>query len=194
MSSTLIVILTNNLLKSMGGDAALSIYAIIGKLYSSLSTPQIGIMQGMQPIVGYNYGMKEYSRVKKTIRLSIIASIVYGIAISALCLAIPSLWLSMMSKDTQIITSGIPVLRIMSLALPISGIALMISAYFQAAGKASLAIGLSLGSILIIRLPVLLIMSLLFQLKGVWLSEVIAEGILCILSLWLLSRFQESLI
>jgi putative MATE family efflux protein len=194
MSASLMAILTNNLLKELGGDAALSVYAIAGKLYTSLSTPQVGIMQGMQPIAGYNYGLKEYRRVKMAMRLSVIASIIYGLLVCTLCLAIPSNLLSAMSKDRYVVISGIPALQMMSLAFPLAGIALMVAAYFQATGKASKAIGISLGGIILVRIPVLLILSMLFGLNGIWLSEVIAEAILCTISLWMLRRFQKSLI
>lgn len=193
MSASLMAVLTNNLLKSMGGDAALSVYAIVGKLIGSLGTPQIGIMQGMQPIAGYNFGLKEFKRVKKTIRLSVLASVIYGVLVCALCLIIPSQMLSVMSKDEVVITSGIPALRMMALSLPLAGIVLMVSAYFQATGKASAAVGLSLGGILAVRIPVLVLMALLFRLNGIWLAEVIAEMILCIVSLWMLRRFQKKL-
>lgn len=193
MSTSLMVIITNNFLKTMGGDAALSVYAIVSKLFGGLNTVQTGIMQGMQPIVGYNFGRREYSRVKKAMRLSMITSIGYGLLVSVLCLFIPSALLNVMSKDHAVITAGIPALRLMALALPISGIMLMISSYFQATGKASTAIGLSLGSTLAVRIPVLIIMAFLLQLNGIWLSEVISEGILCVISLWLLGRYQRSL-
>jgi putative MATE family efflux protein len=193
MSASLMAILMNNLLKSLGGDAALSIYAIVGKLIGSLGTPQIGIMQGMQPIAGYNFGLKEYQRVKKTIRLSIAASVIYGVLVCAICLVIPQVLLSAMSKDSQVVTSGVPALRMMALSLPLAGIVLMVSAYFQATGKASIAVGLSLGGIIIIRIPVLIILSILFGLNGIWLTEAISEVLLCIISLWIFRRFQKSL-
>lgn len=193
MSASLMAVLINNFLKSMGGDAALSVYAIVGKLYGSLGTPQIGIMQGMQPIAGYNFGLKEYRRVKKAIRLSVLASIAYGLLICAICLIIPSQMLSIMSKEATVVAAGIPALRMMALALPLAGIVLMVSAYFQATGKASAAVGLSLGGILAVRVPVLIIMALLFKLNGIWLTEVISELILCSISVWMLCRFQRTL-
>jgi putative MATE family efflux protein len=194
ISSSVIVILINNLLKNLGGDSALSIYAIVGKLFSGFSTPQVGIMQGMQPVVGYNYGLKAYNRVKKTVKLSIGASVAYGLLACILCMAFPALLISIMSDDSSIISSGTSVLRMMSLAYPLAGVVLMISAYFQAVGKASKAVALSFGGILAVRIPVLLIMSMVFDLNGIWLSEVIAEIVLCIVSVIMLRNYQQSLV
>jgi Na+-driven multidrug efflux pump len=187
-------VLVNNLLKYMGGDTALSVYAIVGRLYSSLSTPQIGIMQGMQPIAGYNYGLQKYGRVRKAVRLSILTSITYGVFICLLCLAIPSGLLSILSKDTEIIKSGVPALRMMSLAYPISGVALMVTAYFQSIGKVSKAVALSFGGIVAVKIPVMAGMALLFHLNGIWLAEMISELILCIIAALMLRSCQKSLI
>ena len=71
ISAGLVVIVTNNLLRLIGGDSALGVFAIVNRLYSGLNTPQIGIMQGMQPILGYNFGQKQLDRVRKTITYSL---------------------------------------------------------------------------------------------------------------------------
>lgn len=193
ISSSIIVIITNNLLKNLGGDSALGIYAIVGRLYSGLSMPQVGIMQGMQPIVGYNYGLREYSRVNKVLKLSANASVAYGFLACILCLAFPALLLSIMSEDPSIISSGASVLRMVSLANPLAGVVLMITAYFQAAGKALKAVALSFGGILAVRIPVLLIMAIAFKLNGIWLSEAVSEVVLCIAAVMMLVRYQKSL-
>lgn len=193
ISTSLIAVLTNNLLRTMGGDAALSVYAIVSKLYFGLSTPQVGIMQGMQPIAGYNYGKQAYQRVKKTVRLSLIVSVMYGTLVCVLCQTVPHALLSVMSKEEAVVLAGVPALRLMSLALPLVGVVLMVSAYFQAVGKASAAVALTLGGIIAVRIPILLIMAFLFELRGIWLSDAITEIILCIVSVGMLRRFQRTL-
>src|SRR5436305_14344215 len=67
ISASMVVIVTNNLLRLIGGDSALGVFAIVNRLYSGLNTPQTGIMQGMQPILGYNCGKKRFGRVRKTL-------------------------------------------------------------------------------------------------------------------------------
>ena len=190
LSASIIVIVMNNLLKVIGGDTALGVFAIVGKLYSSLNTPQTGIVQGMQPIAGYNFGQKKFDRVRKTIRLSIGSSMVYGLVVCILCLAIPAAMLSLLSKEPLIISEGRTALRLMALACPVSGISVLIAAYFQSAGRAKEALLITLGGIMLIKLPVLLITSRLFSLTGIWLSESISELLLCLLS-WLFLRKTE---
>jgi len=186
ISASLVVIITNNLLKLIGGDSALSIFAIIGKLYSALNMPQTGLMQGMQPIVGYNFGQKRFERVRKTITLSLGATVTYGLLICSLCWLIPASLIALLSKESTIITGGQTALSLLALAYPVSGVGIMVAAYFQSVGKAREALLLTLGGILLVKLPVLLLGSRLFALSGIWASEAVSELILCIVSLTML--------
>jgi Na+-driven multidrug efflux pump len=190
ISTSLVVIVTNNLLKSIGGDSALSVYAIIGRLFSALAIPQMGIVQGMQPLVGFNFGQKRFERVRKTISLSLVTTVIYGLVICGLCLLIPATLISLLSKESIIITEGQTALRLLSLSYPLSGIAIMVAAYFQFVGRAKQALILTLGGIFLVKLPVLLLASRLFALNGIWVSEAVSEFILWVDSLILLRKYQ----
>ncbi len=190
ISTSLVVIVTNNLLKAIGGDSALSVFAIIGRLYSALTIPQSGIVQGMQPIVGYNFGRKHFDRVRKTIKLSLGTTVLYGVLVCSICIMIPATLINLLSKETIIITQGQTALRIMSFACPLGGISVMVAAYFQSVGKAKDALMIALGGILLVKLPVLLLASKLFALNGIWVSEAISESILCVVALLMLRNYQ----
>lgn len=190
ISTGLIVIVTNNLLRLMGGDSALGIFAIVNRLYAAISMPQAGIVQGMQPLVGYNFGMRRFDRVRGTITLSLGAAVVYGLLVCSICLLIPATLITLLSQETVIITEGQIALRLLSLAYPLSGVAIMVAAYFQSVGKAKEALLLTLGGILLVKLPVLLLASRLFALDGIWAAEAVSELILCIVSLIMLKNFQ----
>lgn len=191
LSASLVVIVTNNLLKTIGGDSALSIFAIVSRLFSSLNTPQTGIVQGMQPILGYNFGKKNFERVRQTITYSLGSSVVYGLLICALCLLIPAAMIGLLSKEPAIIAEGQIALRLMALACPVGGISVMVAAYFQSAGRAKEALLITLGGIILVKLPVLLLASSLFSLTGIWVSEAASELILCVVSLLMLRSYQE---
>lgn len=192
-SAGLVVIITNNLLKAIGGDSALSVYAIIGRLYSSLSTPQMGVVQGMQPILGYNFGLKQFDRVRKTIAYSLGSVAVYGLAVCTLCLLIPGVFIGLLSNEPAIIAEGQPALRIMALALPLGGIPVLVAAYFQSAGRAREALIITLGGIILVKLPVLLIASSLFSLTGIWAAEAVSDLILCTAALMMLKSYQSKI-
>jgi putative MATE family efflux protein len=190
ISTSLIVIVTNNLLRLMGGDSALGIFAIVNRLYASLSMPQTGIVQGMQPLVGYNFGQKRFDRVRKTITLSLGVTVVYGLLVCSICLLIPATLIALLSKESIIITEGQIALRLLALSYPLGGVAIMVAAYFQSVGKAKEALRLTLGGILLVKLPVLLLASRWFALNGIWASEAVAELILCVVSLMMLGNYQ----
>lgn len=192
-SAGIVVIVTNNLLKQMGGDSALGVFAIVNRLYSGLNTPQIGITQGMQPILGYNFGKKMFGRVRAAISYSLSAGALYGLIVCAICLLIPATLIAMLSNEPAIISEGQAALRLMSLASPLVGISLMVAAYFQAVGRAREALMLVLGGIILVKLPVLLLGAGLFSLTGIWASEAVSEFILCAISLGMLWRYQKSL-
>ena len=190
ISASLVVIVTNNLLKLIGGDGALGVYAIIGKLYSALTIPQTGIVQGMQPLVGFNFGRKHFERVRKTMALSLGTTIIYGLLVCSICLLIPGMIIALLSREPAIITQGQTALRILSFAYPLGGISVMVAAYFQSTGRAKEALMIALGGILFVKLPVLLLASRLFALNGIWASEAISELILCVVALLMLRNYQ----
>lgn len=191
LSSSLVVIIMNNLLKVLGGDSALSIFAIVSRLYSSLNTPQTGLVQGMQPIVGFNFGQKKFERVRKTIAYSLGTSGAYGLLVCVLCLILPGALLGLLSKEALIVAQGQNALRLMVLACPMCGVSLLVAAYFQSVGRAREALIITLGGILIVKLPVLLLSAKFFGLTGIWLSEAISELLLAAASLVLLKGYQQ---
>lgn len=191
ISASLTVIITNNLLRAAGGDSALGVFAIASRLYSALLMPQTGIVQGMQPLVGYNFGRKNYARVWETVRLSLRAVVVYGGLVCAICLLVPAALIGLLSNESAIITEGTTALRLLALAYPLSGVALVTAGAFQSSGQARQALLLTLGGALLVKPPVLLLSSALFSVNGIWAAEAISETLLCVAALWMLKNFRE---
>jgi putative MATE family efflux protein len=189
LSRSLVVVITNNLLKTMGGDTALGVFAIANRLYGALAMPQTGIVQGMQPLVGYNFGLGQTERVRETIRLALRASAAYGVLVCAVCLAIPAGLMALLSKESAIIAEGQVALRLLALSYPLAGVSMITAASFQSAGRAREALLLTLGGILLAKLPVLLLAARLCALNGIWASEAASELILCAVSWTMLKNF-----
>ncbi|WP_437957456.1 MATE family efflux transporter [Sorangium sp. So ce119] len=187
-SVSLIAIVTNNLLRLIGGDSALSVFAIVSRLYAGLIAPQTGIVQGMQPLVGYNFGQKKLERVREAIRLSLGAAVVYGSLVCGICLLMPAALIALLSRESAIIAEGQTALRLLALSYPLTGVAMVTAASFQSIGRAREALLLTLGGILLVKLPVLLLASRLFSLTGIWASEAISELILCVVSFVMLKN------
>jgi len=190
-SVSLVVIITNNLLKQISGDIALSVFAIVNRIYVGLMTPQSGIVQGMQPLVGYNFGQKQFERVRESIWLSLRATVAYGALACSICLLIPAALIGLLSKESMIIAEGQAALRILAFAYPLTGVSLLTAAAFQSVGRAKEALLLTLGGMILVKLPVLLLASRLFSLTGIWAAEVSSELILCIISIIVLRNVQD---
>ncbi|GGR23370.1 MATE family efflux transporter [Deinococcus ruber] len=190
-SVSLVAVITNNLLRQLGGEGALSVYAIVGRLYAGLLTPQLGIVQGMQPLVGYNFGQRTFGRVWKTVRLSLRATVLYGVLACGVCLLFSAALLTALSKDHAVLAQGPGALQLLALAFPLTGVSLVVAAAFQAIGRAREALGLTLGGILLVKVPVLLLAAHLFGLHGLWISEAVSEGVLCLTAWVMLKRIWE---
>jgi putative MATE family efflux protein len=192
MSASVVVIITNNLLKVLGGDGALAVFAIVGRLYSALAIPQTGIMQGMQPLVGFNFGQQRFGRVRDAVTLSLRASVIYGVVVCAICLLLPGALIGLLSNERSIVEEGQVALRWLSLAYPLGGVAMLIAAYFQSVGEAKQALAITLGGMLLIKVPILLLASRLFGLTGIWAAEAVSELLLSVGALALLRNFQRA--
>ena len=165
----------------------------VNRLYAGLNLPHTGIVQGMQPLVGYNFGRQYSARVRETISLSLRASVAYGVLVCCICLLIPAALIGLLSKESTIIAEGQIALRLLALSYPLTGVALITAASFQSVGRAREALRLTLGGILLVKLPVLLLAARLFGLNGIWAAEATSELMLCTVSLIMLRKFQNTI-
>ena len=182
----LVVIIVNIQLKKYGGDLAIGAYGIINSIAFTFVMIILGLTQGMQPIIGYNYGAKLQHRVLSTLKKGMIAGFVIttiGFLVAELC---PRLIASAFTNDEEMINLSITGFRLFMLAFPIVGMQIVASNFFQAIGKAKIAIFLSLTRQLLFLIPALYLMPLILELNGVWLSEVVADFLSAFVSLWVL--------
>ncbi len=170
VSQSLSIVIVNNFLKLYGGDLAISAYGIASRITTFLIIPQTGIVQGFQPIAGYNYGAKRFERVKDAVRLSSITAGIYGAIVLILVLLFPQFLMGFFSTDKAAISLGAVVLKLTNLAFPVSGIQMLQATYFQSIGKPFISLVLSLCSYMLMFVPVLIILSRFFGLTGIWLS------------------------
>ena len=182
----LVVIIVNIQLKKYGGDLAIGAYGIINSIAFTFVMIILGLTQGMQPIIGYNYGAKLQHRVLSTLKKGMIAGFVIttiGFLVAELC---PRLIASAFTNDEEMINLSITGFRLFMLAFPIVGMQIVASNFFQAIGKAKIAIFLSLTRQLLFLIPALYLIPLILELNGVWLSTVVADFLSAFVSLWVL--------
>ncbi|MCA9486993.1 MAG: MATE family efflux transporter [Candidatus Woesearchaeota archaeon] len=178
-------IIINHILLRLGGDMALSAYTIAFRIMMVLVLPAMGIMQGSQPIIGYNYGAKKLDRVKHTLMLSIISSTAIVFISFLFIFFFPELCINLFTKDSELISFTSHALTLIILSSPLIGFQFMVQGYFQAIGKAKEALILSMMRQVICLIPLLFIFPILFGLNGVWIaypvSDIISSTVTAIL-------------
>ena len=146
----------------------------------------IGLMQGMQPIVGYNYGAKLYTRVFKTLKISLLFGTLIAITGFLIGEIMPNIITSMFTTDRELMSISISGMRIMMLAVPLLGIQVISTGFFQSIGYVKTAVFLSLLRQLILIVPALIFLPMLFGLKGIWMSIPISDTLATVISVTLL--------
>jgi len=186
VGASVLIVVVNNVLFRIGGAATTSLLAVFGilnKMLIFLITPLIGIAQGFMPIAGYNFGAKNFERIKEAFKKASISAFLLTLIIIVIILLIPSSILSLFTNDNALIDAGILPLRIMYIALPFVTFNVMASMYFMGIGKAIPAAILSLARQVIILIPLLLVLSRIFGLMGLWVSFPIADILSVIVAL-----------
>jgi len=164
---SLVGILQNATILKYGGDEALTAMTIFFSVLIVIIMPLMGIGQGAQPIIGYNYGAKHYDRVKKCYKLALLACTgILGLGFLVAQIA-PGFCFSLFSKDTGSLRDlGILTMRICTGMFPLIGLQMMGGQFFQAIGKPVQASILSLSRQILFFIPSIIFLPVLFEAMG----------------------------
>ncbi len=169
--------LLNKKLIEFGGDLAVGAMGIVNSVISMVIMAIVAINMASQPIIGFNYGAKSVARVKDALRISLIAATLISIGAFTFIEAIPGVIVRLFNNDSQqlydITTEG---LRLVILALPIVGFQVVASNFFQAIGKAKIAMFATLFRQVIMLIPLLYILPEFLGIRGIWLSYPFADS------------------
>ena len=195
LATSLVQVISNNALRTYGSDLAIGAMATISSIVMIFLMPSFGLVQGMQPIVGFNYGAKNYDRAIKTFKLSLLSSSIFFIVGALLIQFVPQVLVGMFNRDPQLMDITINGLRKYSFALPIIGISIVGTNYIQSSGKAKIAMVLSLLRQVIILIPMILILPKFLGLNGVWFAQptadIIASAITAIVLIKEIRSYKE---
>ncbi|KAB5488728.1 MULTISPECIES: MATE family efflux transporter [Flagellimonas] len=182
-------LLMNNILFSLGGEAMVAVYAIIGRMLMFALFPVFGVTQGFLPIAGYNYGASYFDRVKESIYTAIKYAALVATLVFVVLMLFPgelaSLFLSnrpgLSAEElatNQFVLEHTPfAMRLVFAATPIIALQLIGAAYFQAVGKAIPALLLTLTRQGFFFIPLILLLPEFFEETGVWISFPIADAL-----------------
>lgn len=172
---SLLNVLLNHTLFAYGGEAAITIYGIVSRLLMFMLFPVLGVTQGFLPVAGYNYGAGNKARVRESIGMSIKMAGGLAIVVFAIIMILAKPIVSIFTTDSQIIAETPGALRWVFAASPIIAVQLIGAAYFQAAGKPTKALMLTLSKQGFFLIPLVLILPQFLGLWGVWVAFPIAD-------------------
>ena len=155
------------------------------KLQTFIYLTANGIVQGIRPLVGYNYGAGEYDRVKKITHTSmglIALVMVMGMAISC---AIPQQLMGLFTTSRATMEIGGAALRIISFGFVVSSVSVTFSGVLEGLGKGMPSLLISLARYIVVMLPVSFVLSRLLQASGVWYGFAVTEYIVAVLSYYI---------
>lgn len=192
IAASLTQVISNNALKTYGGDLAIGAMATISSIAMMLLMPIAGLNQGAQPIIGFNYGAGKYKRAMKTFKIGISVSVI-GLAFAWIGIQMfPHVIVKLFNGDPELMKLTVNGLRKYLSVMPLIAIPYLGSNYMQSIGKASHAMVLSLLRQVIILIPVLLILPKFFELNGIWFAQPIADIIATVITIMVVGKELKS--
>ena len=185
---SIVVLLVNNILFRYGGETTVAVYAIISRSLMFALFPVLGITQGFLPIAGYNYGAKNFDRVREVINTALLYATVLASIIFSLIMIFTEAFVTIFTNDPNVLAQTPEAMRWVFAATPIIGIQLIGAAYFQAIGKALPALLLTLTRQGFFLIPLIFILPPYFDVFGVWLAFPIGEAIATVITAFFLFR------
>lgn len=176
-ASCIVTMFINQQLLKYGGDLAIGAYGIVNRISFFFVMINMGFNQGMQPIAGYNFGARKYSRVKRVFKLTLICASAVSLAGFLVSELFPDAAVSLFTNDAELKELADKGLRIMNLAFALVGFQMVSTNFFQSLGMVHKSIFLSLSRQLLFLVPLIYFLPVFFGHKGVWMSFPIADSI-----------------
>jgi putative MATE family efflux protein len=179
-------IFVNRLLVFYGGDLHISAFGVLHRIMMFALMPGMVIGQGLQPILGFNYGARRFDRALRVIRMAV----TYASAISVIAFVVlyfsPGTFVRIFTADTELINVSVYAAKRIFLVMPLIGLMMVGQLVFQAIGKVVQAIVSSLARSALFLLPTVLIFPHFWGIDGVWLAFPVTDVLTVLLTLGLL--------
>lgn len=184
---SILVSVLNGILGAIS-QTAVAVFGLYYKIQTFVYMPSAGVIQGMRPIISFNYGAKRYDRVKEVVRISLM--VVGGIMAlgTIFFLSVPEFILSMFHATKQMNDIGVDTLRIIGSGFIFSAVGIIYSGVFEALGKGKESLIISLLRQLVIIIPLSILLKKVIGIHGVWISFPIAEIIAAVVAFVLIKN------
>lgn len=190
MMPSLLVSALNGILAAFS-QVYVAVLGIYFKLQTFIYMPANGMIQGMRPIIGFNYGAGQYERVRQTIRYCLLGTAAIMLLGTILSLAVPGGILQLFQADAELLAEGETALRIISLGFLISTVGTVFAGVFEALGRGGESLLISLLRQLVITVPAGYILSRFLGTSGIWIAFPVSELAASIAAVILLKRYQN---
>jgi putative MATE family efflux protein len=188
----LIVILINRGMREHGGDIAVGAYGIINRIIFMFIMIVMGFNQGMQPVAGYNYGAKNYSRVISVTKLTIFCGIGVTTIGFLVCEIFPSMMIKLFTTRPELIAEAVYGMRLMFCVFPLVGFQMVASNFFLSIGMSQKAIFLSMTRQVLFLIPCLLILPRFWGTFGIWISIPVSDFVSTVVTtIVLIDQFRK---
>lgn len=181
-SNSLVQIVSNRMVYAYGGDLYVGVMTIVNSIREIVMMPISGLTSGSEPVIGYNYGAGQYARVRKGIRFSCVAGLVYNTAAWALLMLCPTLLMRIFTDDAEILAAGPAVMRLYYMLYAFMALQFSAQSTFVALGRSKQAIFFSLLRKAIVVVPAMILLPRVAGLgvRGVFLAEPLSDCTCCI--------------
>lgn len=193
MANGLISLVYNSQLGKYGGDNAISVYAVVSSIMTFVTMPSSGISQGIQPIVGNNYGAGQYRRVMATLYQASVLSVGITAVIWVLVMAFPAPILMAFGATGEMLAIGIPGLRTNFCVTPILGFVMLVTTFFQSLAKPAPSIVITLLRQIVFLIPLLYLFPAVMGINGVFMAQPVSDLLALVLCVLLVIREQRTL-
>ncbi|MDP4177903.1 MAG: MATE family efflux transporter [Bacillota bacterium] len=188
IADAVVAVVLNNILSVIGGDSAIVISGLITKISMFMFVTIIGISSAVQPIIAYNYGAKNYSRIKEVLFAAIKTVISTSLILWAVLMIFAPQIAGFLLKDVNLLNDTVSAFRICISLLPFVGVYYIGIYYFQAVGEAKKSFLFSIFRETLVFIPLVILFSQLFGVKGVWITYPVTDAIVSLTSMIFLYR------
>lgn len=193
MAMGLISLVYNSQLGKYGGDTAISVYAVVASIMTFVIMPASGISQGIQPIVGNNYGAGSYKRVMSTLYQASALSVGVTCIIWIIVILLPKYILMLFGASDEMLQMGVTALRLNFCITPILGFVMLATTFFQSLAKPVPSIMITMLRQIVFLIPFIYIFPAVWDIEGIFIAQPVSDALALLISLFFVLRENRRL-
>ena len=181
--------IANTILSHLGGsydsDTVVAALGIVSKIYMIIRNIIIGIGQGYQPVLGFNYGAKRYDRIKKAFKFTLICQTAFCLTTTIIVLLLPKTIVTLFKiEEQEVITLGVFAIRCLAIALPLLGFSTIVNQSLQIMGYKKSATFLASCRQGVVYIPVIFILNWTLREKGLCLTQPLSDFLTSVITIY----------